>query len=149
LLIGSGEGSRLQVIVAGLLEQIGHRDVRVRLLPRLLLRGPQRPYLFSDQPVVLVGRTLPLCRTEEACREQRQDGLEDLRAAPLGAQDPSRLLHLAALLPTAVPTAPGRVLLHLLPGRTRTLGGKAIQRWPQVEEQLIDRLSAGIQQAQR
>ena len=59
-----------------------------------------------------------------------------------------RLLHLAALLPTAVAAAPRRVLLHLLPGRTRALGGKAIQLWPQLDQELVDGGAAGIQQAQ-
>src|SRR5215472_13022058 len=50
--------------------------------------------------------------------------------------------------PSAVATAPYRVPLYLLPGWTRALGSKAIQRWPQIEEQLIDGGAAGIQQPQ-
>ena len=43
---------------------------------------------------------------------------------------------------------PGCILLYLLPSRTRALGGKAIQCWPQVDQQLIDGGAAGIQQPQ-
>jgi len=51
--------------------------------------------------------------------------------------------------PSAVAAAPGRILLHLLPGRTRALGSKAIQRWPQLDQELIVRRAANIQESQR
>src|SRR5262249_46250390 len=114
----------------------GHKGVR--LLPRLLLLCPQRSHPLADQPTVLFRRTLPLGGTDEAGREQGQDGLEDLLARGLGTQDSSRLLHLAALLPTAVAAAPGRILLHLLPGGTRALGSKAIQLRPEADQERID-----------
>src|SRR5262245_5064818 len=91
-LIGGGKGSRLQVAIAGLLDQVGHRDVRVRFLPRLLLLGPRGPRPLADQPLVLFGWTLPLGGTDQACREQGQDGVEDLLAAgltPAGSSPPA------------------------------------------------------------
>jgi len=48
-----------------------------------------------------------------------------------------------------VAAAPRRILLHLLPGWTRALGGKAIQGWPEADQELTRGTSAGIQQAQR
>ena len=149
LLVGSRKGSCAQVVVAGLLDQIGHGYEGVRLLPHILLLGPHRPHMLADQPVIFPGRTLPLRRADQFLREQGQDGLEDLLAAGLGPQDPPRLFHLTALLPTAVAAAPRHILLHLLPGWTRTLGGKAIQLWPQLQEQLTRGQAAGIQQPQR
>ena len=150
LLIGGGEGSRLQVVVAGLLDQIGHRHEGVRLLPRLLLLGPQGPHLLADQPIVLFGRTLPLGRDgsglpragagwsgRPACGWPGRAG--SCPACSI-SQRSCRLpwpLRLVAYCSTCFQAGPVRS------------AAKRSSCWPQLDQELIDGRAAGIQQPQR
>jgi hypothetical protein len=87
-------------------------------------------------------------RLDEGIGEQRENGEENLFAGGLGAQDTSRLLHLAALLTTAMPGARECILFDLLPGDAGPITGKGIQSGPEILDELIDRGTARIQQAQ-
>jgi GNAT superfamily N-acetyltransferase len=60
----------------------------------------------------------------------------------------ARLLHLTAFLTTAMPGAGEHLLLDLLPGDASPITGKGIELGPEVRDELIDRGTARIQQAQ-
>ena len=72
----------------------------------------------------------------------------DLLAAA-APQDAAGLFHLAAFLPTAMPTATQQVFFHLLPSRASALCGKQIKLRRQVGDHLIDGDAAGHPGAQR
>ncbi len=75
--------------------------------------------------------------------------MEDLLAARLRPQDAAGLFHLAAFLPTAMPTATQQVFFHLLPSRASALCGKEIKLRPEVGDHLIDGDAACMKPPQR
>jgi len=139
----------LQVHVAGLLDHVGHGHKGVGFFPRIVHLGAQGSDLFFDQSMIFLGWTIALGWSDQAFGKQRQNGVEDLLATRLRPQDSARLFHLAAFLPTAMPTAMRQVFFHLLPGRASSLCGKEIKMRPEVGDDLIDGDDACIQQPQR
>ena len=55
-LIGGREGLGLQIAIAGLLQNVGHRHEGLHILFRVLHLSTQRAHLFGDGAVIFAGR---------------------------------------------------------------------------------------------
>ena len=132
LFVGLRPDLGFEEVVTGLLNDIGHRHIRVRVIEGLTQRG----HFLLDQPIVFVSFAFALGRFDQLIGKQRQNGLKDLLARGLCPQNSARLFDLTALLAAAMPGSCDQILLHLLPGNAFSLSGKRIQLGPEVLDDL-------------
>ena len=110
------ERAGVQVLIACLLNEIGHGHEGLGVFPGVLHLRAQGPDLLFDLGMVFAGGPFALGWSDQPLGQQRQDGLKDLFPSGLGAQDAARLFHFAPFLSAPVTGSGEEMTLNLLPG---------------------------------